>query len=150
MKNSRGLKPVASIAKAHERNAARLMGEMLSQAEAQKLQLETLMTYRKDYIDNFSNVSRVGLSAIQMQDYQVFISRLDTAIDQQKEQVVQSRRECEQSRDYWRSKYNHSEMISKVVESRVLQEEKIKNSKEQKEADDRNSVAYASVNSRNL
>jgi len=150
MKNSRGLKPVASIAKAHERNAARLMGEMLSQAEAQQLQLETLINYRKDYLDNFSNASRVGLSAIQMQDYQVFISRLDTAIDQQKGQVVQSRQECEQSRDYWRSKYNHSEMISKVVESRALQEEKIKNSKEQKETDDRNSVAYASGCSRNL
>jgi len=142
MKNSRGLQPVASIAKAHERNAARLMGEMLSQAEAQQLQMETLVNYRKDYIKNFSTASREGLSAIQMQDYQVFIKRLDTAIVQQKEQVKQSRQECEQSRDYWRSKYNHSEMISKVLESRQQQEQQIKNSKEQKEADDRSAVAY--------
>jgi len=142
MKHSRGLQPVASIAKAHERNAARLMGEMLSQAEAQQLQMETLMNYRKDYIENFSTASREGLSAIQMQDYQVFINRLDTAIEQQKEQVKQSRQECEQSRDYWRSKYNHSEMIRKVLESRQQQERQIKNSKEQKEADDRSAVAY--------
>lgn len=146
MKSSQGLKPVASIAKAHERNAARLMGEMLRQAEAQQLQLETLNEYRKDYIKKFSAAAQVGLSAIQMQDYQVFINRLDTAIDQQKEQVAQSRQECEQSRDYWRSKYNHSEMIHKVVETRVQQEEKMKNSKELKEADDRNSAIYASGN----
>lgn len=143
MNSSQRLQPVASIAKAHERNAARLMGERLSQEEAQKLQMETLMNYRKDYIENFSTASRAGLSAIQMQDYQVFIGRLDSAIEQQKEQVLQSRQECEQSRDYWRSKYNHSEMINKVVESRAQQEMQIRNSNEQKQTDDRNAVAYA-------
>ncbi len=146
MKSHRGLQPVATIAKAHEQNAARQMGDMLRQVEAQQNQLKTLMSYRDDYIENFSSAGRAGLSAVQMQDYQVFIHRLDTAIVQQQEQVVQSRQECEQSRAYWQSKHNHSEMINKVVETRNQQEIQSKNSHEQREQDDRSAIAYTNLN----
>ena len=145
MKNYRGLQPVATIAKAHEQNAARQMGDMLRQVEAQQLQLETLMSYRDDYLKNYSSASRTGLSAAQLRDYQVFIQRLDSAIVQQREQVVQSRHECEQSRAYWQSKHHHSEMISKVVDTRNQQEINFKNSCEQREQDDRSAIAYANA-----
>ncbi|HHO59936.1 MAG TPA: flagellar export protein FliJ [Thiotrichales bacterium] len=142
MKTEQRLQPVAKIARSQERSAARVMGEMLRQAEEQQTQLELLISYRDEYFQNFSNAGQAGLSAVQLQDYQVFLHRLDTAIAQQRQQVEQSRQSCEQSKTYWRGSHNHSEMINKVVENRRQQAQQLKDSREQRELDDRSAFNH--------
>lgn len=149
MKNEQRLQPVAKIAKTQERNAAREMGEMQKQAQAQKTQLDMLLSYRDEYFQSFTSASRVGLSAVQMRDYQLFLKRLDTAIVQQRQQFEQSQQSCEQSQSHWRGKHNHTEMINKIIEKRKLQSLQIKNKKEQKEMDDCSSVSFFEKNTTN-
>jgi len=126
MKSEQRLQPVAKIAKTQERNAAREMGEMQKQEQAQKTQLDVLLSYRDEYFQSFTSASRAGLSAVQMRDYQLFLKRLDTAIAQQRQQFEQSQQSCEQSQLQWRGKHNHTEMINKIIEKRKLQSLQIK------------------------
>ncbi len=142
MKNEQQLQPVARVAKSQERNAARVMSEMLRQTEAQQTQLNMLIDYREKYFQKFSRASKVGLSAIQMRGYQAFLSRLDTAIEQQQQQVAQSHQSCEQSKSDWRGRHNHSEMINKIVEKRKHQAQQERNSREQRELDDRSAANF--------
>ncbi len=144
MKTEHRLKPVAKIAKSQERNAARVMGEMLQHAEEQQTQLDMLKNYRREYFHNYLEVGKAGLSVVQMRDYQVFLKRLDTAIVQQKQQVESCLQSCKQSQSDWQGRHNRKEMIDKVVEKRRLQSVQKQQSRQQRELDDRSAINFVS------
>lgn len=137
MKRSRRLDPVAKVAKHQERNAARQLGDNLRQLEQQQKQLDDLITYRDQYVAGFQQAGKAGLTVVQMQDYQSFLSRLDTAILQQQQQLVLSQKNCEHSQAAWHNKNGHSKMIDKVVENRQMAENRRRDEQEQREQDDR-------------
>ena len=137
MKSSRRLGPVARLARQHERNAARQLGGSLQRAEQQQKQLDDLIDYRDQYVADFQAAGKEGLTAIQLRDYQLFLSRLDAAIRQQQQNLAASQQNCEQSQAEWHDKRGHSKMIDKVVENRKMAEERKLNEQEQREQDDR-------------
>lgn len=133
MKKSSKLQPISRIRKQHEENAGRLHGESVRQFEQCQNQLEELIQYRKDYERNFLLASKSGLSAIQMSEYRLFINRLDEAIEQQKQQVVNSQNQCQASQKAWFEKRKESKIINKVIENRQQVEKQEKEVKLQKE-----------------
>ena len=137
MKRSRRLGPVARVARQHERNAARRLGDNLRQAEQDQKQLDELIAYRDEYVAGFRAAGREGLTALQLRDYQLFLSRLDGAIQQQQQKLVATRQHCEQSQADWLNKDGHSKMIDKVVDSRKQAENRKQDASEQREQDDR-------------
>ena len=137
MKGSRRLRPVARFARQQERDAARQLGDRLHHVEQQQKQLDNLLHYRDQYVANFQSAGQQGLSAVQLRDYQLFLSRLDGAILQQRKLLAESRRQCEQSQAEWRHRHGHSKMIDKVVETRKAAEHREQNAREQREQDDR-------------
>ena len=137
MKRSRRLRPVARFAHQQERDAARSLGESLRQAEQQQKQLEDLVAYRDQYVAGFQQAGKHGLTAVQLRDYQVFLSRLDNAIAQQQQRLEESRQNCELSQAEWQDKHGHSKMIDKVVEDRKMAEDRQEDKQEQREQDDR-------------
>ncbi len=137
MKRSRRLHPVAKFARQQERDAARSLGDSLRQAEQQQKQLDALVNYRDQYVAGFQSAGKEGLTAVQLRDYQLFLSRLDTAITQQQQKLEDSRKGCEQSQAEWKDKHGHSKMIDKVVESRNQDENREMERQEQREQDDR-------------
>ena len=137
MNSSTKLQPVAKIRKQQERNAARLHGDTMRQAEQQQKQLNELITYRNQYLKAFHSAAESGLSAVQMQDYRLFINRLDVAIEQQKQSVSNGQKECEISQEKWIDKRSRSKMIDKVIENRKQIENKIMEKCEQRESDNR-------------
>jgi len=137
MKSSRRLGPVARVARQHERNAARHLGDSLHEVEQQQKQLEDLVNYRDQYIAAFQAAGKEGLTAVQLRDFKLFLGRLDAAIMQQQQKLVASRQNCEQSHAEWHDKHGHSKMIDKVVENRKQTEDRKLNEQEQREQDDR-------------
>ena len=133
MKSSTKLQPVAKIRKQQEKNAARLHGDTLRQAEQQQKQLNELISYRDQYLKAFQIAAESGLSAVQMQDYRLFINRLDVAIKQQQQSVVNDQEKCEISHKKWLDKRSRTKVIDKVVEKRQQLEHKIKEKREQRE-----------------
>jgi len=109
----------------------------MRQAEHQQNQLDDMINYRDEYVAGFKQAGEAGLSCIQLRDYQLFLSRLDTAILQLQQQLVASRQNCEQSQAEWQDKDGRSKMIDKVVENRRQAENRRQDELEQREQDDR-------------
>jgi len=137
MKSSRRLGPVAKLAKQRERNAASHLGDSLRQADLQQKQLDDLINYRDEYVAGFKAAGKAGLSSVQLRDYQVFLSRLDSAILQQQQKLAASRQNCQQSQAQWQDEHGHSKMIDKAVEKRRQAENRRQDELEQREQDDR-------------
>ncbi len=137
MNKSSKLEPIAKIRKQQELNAGRLHGESIRQAEKQQKQLDELMTYREQYSQSFLSASQSGLSAIQMQEYRIFINRLDEAIKQQRQFVNNDQHKCEKSQKEWMNKRSECKMIDKVVENRQQAEHQEKEKSEQRALDNR-------------
>lgn len=137
MKSSRRLGPVAKLAKQRERNAASHLGDSLRQADLQQKQLDDLINYRDEYVAGFKAAGKAGLSSVQLRDYQVFLSRLDSAILQQQQKLVASRQNCQQSQAKWQDEHGNSKMIDKAVEKRRQAENRRQDELEQREQDDR-------------
>lgn len=136
-KSSKKLQPVANLAQQNERSAARSHGSILNELKKQETQLEELITYREQYLNSFNTAARSGLSVVQMQDYRIFLLRLDDAIKQQKQNVLNGQQSREVSKDQWLDKRNHSKMIDKVIENRQKLEAEKQGKLEQRELEDR-------------
>ncbi|MCG6939182.1 MAG: flagellar export protein FliJ [Gammaproteobacteria bacterium] len=136
MNRSTKLQPVVKISKQQEKNAARLHADMLRQAEQQRKQLDELIMYRNQYLKAFQSAAESGISAVQMQDYRLFINRLDVAIEQQQQSVAHSQNKCDISQQELIDKRSRSKMIDKIVENRQQQENHILEKREQRELED--------------
>lgn len=144
MSRTNRLQPIAKISRQHERNAARLHGDVIRQADQQQKQLDELISYRNQYLKAFQSAGKSGISAIQMRDYRLFINRLDEAITQQQQSVTNGQQECEVSQENWMDKRNQSKMINKVVENRQQLEHQQREKREQRELEDRPHKAFTS------
>jgi len=133
MKSSKKLQPIANLAKQNERGAARDHGNVLRELQQQENQLNELINYRNQYIDSFNTAGASGISAIQFQDYTLFLHRLDDAIKQQQQMVTNGQATCDQSKSKWLDKRSKSKMVNKVVEKRQKIEIKDKEKREQRE-----------------
>ncbi len=133
MNRSTKLQPIAKINKQHERNAGRVHGESIRQAESQQKQLDELINYRNHYSKAFQSASEAGLTVIQMQEYKLFIKRLDDAISQQKLQVHNGQSKCKTSEKEWMNKRSQCQRIDKVIESRRQVEHQEMKKREQRE-----------------
>ena len=137
MSNSNQLQPVANLARHNERSAARRHGDVQREFRQQQAQLEELIRYRNQYVENFQQAGKTGLSIVQLRDYQLFLARLDQAIAQQRQQVQQHHAETRQSQANWIDKRGKSKMLDKVVAGRVQQEQQAAEKREQRELEDR-------------
>lgn len=137
MRSSKKLHPVANLAKLKERSAAKLHGSVLRELQKQENQLSELINYRKQYLSAFKAAGESGLSAIQMQDYRIFLQRLDDAIGQQQQNVNNGRQNTQDSQTKWMDTRNQSKMINKVVENRQQLENQQVEKREQRELEDR-------------
>jgi flagellar FliJ protein len=137
MRRSKKLQPVANLAKLNEQRAAKLHGSVLRELQKQETQLDELINYRDQYLNAFKTASEAGLSAIQMQDYRIFLQRLDDAIQQQQQNVINGRQNTQSSQEKWTDTRNRSDMINKVVENRQQLENQQVEKREQRELEDR-------------
>ena len=144
MSKSARLQPISRIRKQQEENAGRLHGESIRQSEQQKNQLSELISYRDQYSKTFRLAGESGLTAVQMLEYRLFISRLDDAIAQQEQHVINGQNKCAASQNEWMTKRNKRKMIDKIVESRQSAEGKELQRKEQKELEDRPQKSFGS------
>lgn len=130
-------KPIQKVTSQKERKAAAALGESLKQREAAKQRLDELRQYLAEYLGRFESSARRGLSSNQVMEYQVFISKLETAIAQQEQTVAESEQVCNSSKQHWRGRYSKSKAMDNAIERMRVKERKILERREQAEADER-------------
>jgi len=145
MNRSAKLEPIAKINKQKENNAGRIHGETIRQAQQQQQQLDELINYRNYYCKSFQTASEGGLSVIQMQEYKLFISRLDDAINQQTQHVNHGKMRCDTSQKEWMQKRSQSQIIDKVIENRQQVELQDAKRREQRELENRPQKSFTNL-----
>lgn len=130
-------KPIQKIASHKERKAAAALGESLKSRDAAQQRLDELRQYHAEYLERFSRATRSGLAASQILEYQVFINKLEAAINQQQEIVAHSQQRCDSSKAQWRGRYTHSKAMDNAVERLQEAEQREADRKRQTEDDER-------------
>ena len=101
MKSSTRLQPVLEMARDSEQAAARVLADARARADAATEKLHELETYREEYAEGLRVKTATGLNAMQMQDYQIFLARLDAAIRQQQQVVAGLEGDASRARQAW-------------------------------------------------
>ncbi|WP_456415157.1 flagellar export protein FliJ [Thiolapillus sp.] len=136
MSRNKPLLTVAKIATDRERNAAREMSHSQTELDIHMARLNELNDYRQQYLQQFQAASKKGLGVVQLQEYQIFLGRLDEAIDQQQKLLEASRISHEERQQLWLSLRGKVKALDKVIHQRQQQQLADQRRREQNESDD--------------
>ncbi|MCW8848070.1 MAG: flagellar export protein FliJ [Sedimenticola sp.] len=134
---SKRFQPVKRVAESRESDAARELGHSQKRMRDQEAKLEDLKRYHQEYLERFETTARQGMSASQMQEYRVFLEKLDTAIREQEKVVLASKSECVTRKEQWQQKRVRTQALGKVMDRFKSAELKVQEKREQDEADER-------------
>ena len=136
---SRRMQPIARHAEQIQQQAVQVYVSAQQALVDAQLQLEQLLEYRIEYS---SRRTSNGMSIQQLRDYQHFLSKLNTSIEQAHQQIDLKKNNCEKHRQAWLKSRSRTKALDSVVEKYQQQERIIAARIEQKEQDE-----YASRNS---
>ena len=135
-KRSQRFQPIQRLAQHSEDKAAQQLGQAQQQLTDQQQRLEELVRYRDEYAQQFHQSGQAGLDGRQLQAYQSFLNQLNAAIEQQKQQILQSQEDCDHRRQDWRRQRTHSEVLESAVKRIQRQERKTEQRQEQRSSDE--------------
>jgi len=136
MDRSKRIKPVAKFAQQRERDAASELGRCRNILNEHEKKLCELLEYRDEYTRRFAETNRSSVDARVMQDYRVFLQRLNEAIEMQRTLVDQGKEECNIQTENWLGQRSRANALDKVVQRYQQTSEKKKLKQEQHEQDE--------------
>ena len=137
MTRSKRMQSVVEVTANRERDAARRLGDLQNREQAAVQRLEELIRYREEYTQQFAD--GVSLPAARLQDYRVFLSRLNQAVEAQQTLVARARQECAAQRGRWLDIRSRVQALGKVALRYRDAERDEHDRREQKETDQRSS-----------
>lgn len=136
MTRSKRIHSVVRIAKNSEHDAAVVFGESQTRLQQEQQRLQELMAYRDEYSGRMQSPEGNALSGMKLNEYRMFLNRLNSAIDQQHAVIRQLQAEMENKRASWINKHQRTQALGKVEDRYRLEEDKQRQKLEQKESDE--------------
>lgn len=141
MKKSKRLAPVLQIKERDEKDAARRLGEAQQGLQAAIQQLEDLKQYRQDYYANLTGGASVGATsgvpASVLEKYQLFLSKLNGAVERQEQSIEQYRQHVDAHRKKWVEANARLKSMSDLIQRAKDEEALLLDKQEQKLMDER-------------
>ena len=81
--------------------AAKRLGTITAMRANAQRQLDMLLDYRQDYLVRLQNMMAQGMASSDCQNYQRFISTLDSALQQQRDVLVRADEDLAVCREQW-------------------------------------------------
>jgi flagellar FliJ protein len=134
MTRSKRMQPVVNVTANREREAAQRLGECQQRVQAAEQRLEELTHYREEYTQQFANGG--SLNAARLQDYRLFLDRLNQAVEQQRGILERAHAECAGLRQRWLDLRTRTQALDKVVERYRVEERSDQDRRDQKETDE--------------
>lgn len=136
MARSKRMQPVQRVAQSREQAAMQKLGQSQQYLDAQCRKLEELRVYREQYAREFEACGEGGLGAMRLQDYRVFLGRLNEAVRQQEAIIAKCISQHEKNRQQWLETRSRAQAIENVVKGYCQEERKQVDRKEQREQDE--------------
>jgi flagellar FliJ protein len=129
--------PVQRVLDQKEKDRARELGEARTRLTAAETKLNDLEQYRQDYEQTFQQRAKVGQPVRALRDFQVFLARLDQAIQQQRQIVSAIQKDVSGHSTLWQSAALKVKAVDSVVDRWQGEERRAEGRREQKETDER-------------
>lgn len=133
MTRSKRMQPVVEVSVNREREAARRLGELQQREQAAEQRLQELIHYREEYTRQFAAGGSLGTA--RLQDYRIFLGRLNQAVEQQQVLVERAKQDCAAQRARWMELQTRVQALDKVVSRYRDSERGDQDRREQKESD---------------
>lgn len=130
------LLPVVQMAEDAEREAAARLAKAQQQLQQAQQQLEGLEQYRNDYQQQWVQQGQQGVTGEWLMNYQRFLSQLEVAIEQQRNNLRWHNTNVDKLRQMWQQTYARLEGLKKLIEKYRTQIQQIADKREQKEMDE--------------
>ncbi len=130
------LLPVVQMAEDAEREAAARLAKAQQQLQQAQQQLEGLEQYRNDYQQQWVQQGQQGVTGEWLMNYQRFLSQLEVAIEQQRNNLRWHNTNVDKLRQMWQQTYARLEGLKKLIEKYRTQIQQIADKCEQKEMDE--------------
>lgn len=136
---------VAAVAKIAEQQSARKLNVAQQSHEKERTQLDQLVQFKEDYESSLGAAAENGMAAKQLQDYRLFMSKLNQAIDKQAAEIEVTEQGLEEVRAEWISKSHRTSALEKLLETQRREQLLAREKAEQNEADE-NTLARQIMN----
>ncbi len=136
MNTSIRLQPAVEMAKQHAEDAARSLARCQQEIRDRQLQLDELVGYRVDYTKGLLQKSCNGLNAARMNDYSLFLERLNKAIEQLQISLDSAYKELSASKRVLLEKFQRTKALENVVSRHQQGERRVQSRREQNESDE--------------
>jgi len=129
--------PVQRVLDQKEKDRARELGDARSRLATAESKLRDLEQYRQDYEQAFQERAKAGQPVRALRDFQVFLARLDQAIQQQRQVVEANRSDVSGHSTRWQSAARQVKAVDSVVDRWQGEERRAQDRRDQKETDER-------------
>ncbi|MBV2234777.1 MAG: flagellar export protein FliJ [Sterolibacterium sp.] len=116
--------------------ASRKLGELLASEQEANGRLTLLQQYRVEYRERFMAAASNGIDRNTLNNYQVFLQRLDEAVLQAQALVEQSKQHTARGQQEWLDKRGRLKAYDTLSTRHQVREQHIENRKEQKLLDE--------------
>ncbi len=142
MSSSKRLKPIKQLAENKEKKAAQNLGKSVEYRKLQLNKLAQLRNYRAEYVNSMSQKTQQGMFGDQLQQYHLFLTKLDTAIQHQEQIVAQSEQSLVESQDNWRADSSRANAISSAIDKMKTKENQQKEKRENAQVSELSTQAF--------
>lgn len=101
MSRNFSLQPLLDLMRDRTDEASRQLGKLIANEQNARSRLEMLEQYRAEYAERLRTATAEGLTVQVITNYHDFLARIDTAIEQQSEQLRRSEKDTERGKQHW-------------------------------------------------
>lgn len=143
MKKSQRIKVIVDLNANNEKKALKELGNTQAKKQAIQTQLENLQQYRQEYENQYLSVGKAGVNIAKLMEFRSFISKLDIAIGDQHQALVDVENEAMLARKTWEKQHHKTMSLQKICDFALADETRIEMKGEQNEQDDRASRRFS-------
>ncbi len=129
------LQPLLKIARVAEQSAVSEFMQHQQQQQQLEMQLTQLEEYKNEYYQKYINTAQAGVLGQSLLSYQNFLAKLDTAIREQKQRVIQAQEYCKIKKTQWLEKRQQVKVYENLLEQAHKKQLQKQLKQEQKEND---------------
>jgi flagellar FliJ protein len=140
------MQPLVHLAHQKNDDATRKFGQLIQQQQAAQTKLHTLEQYREDYQTRLQQAVRNGINQTSLRNFQDFIHRLDEAVEQQRNNIVQILHLMQAGRNELANTQRNMKSFDTLAQRHLESERKLEDKLEQRQQDEytgRNSALRA-------
>lgn len=134
---------VAAVAKIVEQQSALDFSASQQSHAGKRTQLEQLQQFKADYETTLAQKCSEGISASQLQDYRLFLAKLNQAIEQANVDMQLATQSLAEVRSEWIDKSQRKTALEHIVEERHKEHLRLLEKAEQKESDEQSMTRRA-------